>query len=432
MTSIRPTTRWYVEPSHDLPIVDVYVITETGTSLDPKHREGALHLCLRALRRGTRNRTAHEIDALIDRLGAELSTSADPTSSMLHATVIRRNLDPFLDMLGDIVAEPALPFYEVAQVAREIRAEIIDTRDDDRTLAGRHFRRSLFEDHPFGRPSQGTPRSMERLSRADAEGAWRRSFRRDNVIIAAAGDIRPAELEAFADRTLARLGATAPRVDELPEPSPRKGRHLVLVDKPARTQTQIYIGALGTTARDRDHMAFTMGNTIFGGTFTARLMREIRSKRGWSYGASSRLGRERVRDAWSMWTFPAAADAGRCIALQLKMVKKLVEQGVTARELSFAKSYLGRSYAFETDTASKRLWHALDTRLLDLPQRYFKDYVDRVQAVTLDEVNDSLRRRIRPENLLVTVVATASEHRAALEKAIPDLASTRVVPFDAD
>lgn len=432
MSAARPAPRWHVEPAHDLPIVDVYVITETGTAHDPRHREGALHLCLRALRRGTRKRSAHEIDALIDRLGAELSTSADATSSMLHATVIRRNLEPFLEMLGDIVTEPALPFYEVAQVAREIRAEIIDSRDDDRTLAGRHFRRALFDGHPFGRPAQGTPRTMERLSRADADAAWRRAFRRDNVIIAAAGDIRPAELEAFATRTLGNLGAAPTRPDALPEPAPRKGRHLVLVDKPARTQTQVYIGALGTSPRDRDHLAFTVGNSIFGGTFTARLMREIRSKRGWSYGASSRLGREKVRDAWSMWTFPAAADAGRCIALQLKMLQKLVEDGVSARELSFAKSCLTRGYAFETDTASKRLWQVLDTRLLELPQRYFRDYVERVQAVTLDEVNAALRRRLRPADLLVTVVATAGEHRSALEKAIPDLASTRVVPFDTD
>jgi zinc protease len=432
MTARRSLPRWYVEPSHDLPIVDVYIVTETGTALDPRHREGALHLCLRALRRGTRKRSAHEIDALIDRLGAELSTSADPTSSMLHATVIRRNLEPFLDMLGDIVTEPTLPSYEVAQVAREIRAEIIDMRDDDRTLAGRHFRRALFEGHPFGRASQGTPRSMERLNRGDAEAAWRRAFRRDNVIIAAAGDIRPAELEAFAERTLAGLGAASPHHDALPEPKALRGRHLVLVDKPARTQTQIYIGALGTKARDRDHMALVVGNTIFGGTFTARLMREIRSKRGWSYGASSRLGRERVRDAWWMWTFPAAADAGRCIALQLEMLRKLVEKGVSARELHFAKSYLARSQAFERDTAPKRLWHALDTRLLDLPRNYFEDYVERVQAVTLDEVNDALRRRLHPDHLLVTVVATASELRSSLEQAIPNLASTRVVPFDAD
>ncbi len=424
--------RVFTDASHDLPIVDLYVVTETGTAHDPRGREGALHLCLRALRRGTARRTAHEIDALIDRLGAELSTSADPTTSMLHATVIRRNLEPFLDMMHDIVTEPALPSHEVAQVAREIRAEIIDTRDDDRTLAGRHFRRALFEDHPFGRPSQGTPRSMERLTRDDARRAWDLSFRRGNVVIAAAGDIRPAELEAFAARTLAALPDTRPPPREVPEPAPARGRRLVIVDKPARTQTQIYVGNVGSHPRDRDHMALTVANTIFGGTFTARLMREIRSKRGWSYGASSRLGRDRVRDAWSMWTFPAASDAPACVALQLKMVERLVERGVSARELSFAKSYLSRSFAFETDTASKRLWHQLDVRLLDLPRNYFRDYVDRVQAVTLDEVNAAIRRRIDADDLVITLVATASEIRPALERAIPGLASTRVVPFDAD
>lgn len=429
---MKAPRRAFVEAYHDLPIVDVYVVTETGTALDPKGREGSLHLCLRALRRGTRRRTAHEIDALIDRLGAELSTSADPTSSMLHATVIRRNLEPFLDMLHDVVTEPALPAHEVAQVAREIRAELVDTRDDDRALAGRHFRRALFEGHAFGRPSQGTPKTMERLARADADAAWRRAFHRDNTIIAAAGDIRPAELEAFAARTLAGLPGGRGHVEEVPEPKLARGRQLVLVDKPARTQTQIYIGNLGTQARDRDHLAFIVGNTIFGGTFTARLMREIRSKRGWSYGASSRLGRERVRDAWSMWTFPAAGDAAACIKLQLKMVERLVERGVTARELAFAKSYLTRSYAFETDTASKRLWQRLDTRLLDLPQRYFRDHVERVEAVTLDEVNDCLRKRIRPKDLVITVVATAGELRAPLEKAIAGLDATRVVPFDAE
>ncbi len=432
MTAARRAPRTLVESSHDLPLVDVYVLTETGTSLDPRGREGALHLCLRALRRGTRRRTAQEIDALIDRLGAELSTSADPSSAMLHATVIRRNLEPLLDMLHGIVTEPALPVLEVEQVAREIRAEIVDTRDDDRALASRHLRRAIFADHPFGRPSSGTPSTMERLTRADAEAAWRRAFQRDQVRVAVAGDIRPAEAEHFAERTYAALPGGRAHSRELPEPKPVRGRHLVVVDKPARTQTQVYIGNVGSHPRDRDHMALTVGNTVFGGTFTARLMKEIRSKRGWSYGASSRLGRDRVRDAWTMWTFPAAVDAPACIALQLEMLTRLVERGITARELAFAKAYLTRSFAFETDTASKRLWHRLDTALLDMPAGYFRDYVARVDAVTLDDVNAALRRRLHPEHLVITVVATASELRATLERKIPSLASVRVVPFDAD
>jgi zinc protease len=425
-------TRVFLEAAHDLPIVDLFVVCEHGSADDPEGREGALHVCLRSLRRGTARRSAHEIDALIDRFGAELSTQADATSSYLQATVLRRNLEPFLELMHDIVTAPRLPSDEVLRVAREIRAELIDAHDDDRALAGRYFRQALFAGHPFGRPSYGTPATMARLTRNDAFHAWERAFRRNNVLIAAAGDVRPAELERFARRTEEALPASHAAHIEVREPTPVRGRHLVIVDKPERTQTQVYIGNLGTRARDRDHAALIVANTIFGGTFTARLTREIRSKRGWSYGAASRLGRDRVRDAWSMWTFPSATDAPACIALQLKLLERLIEHGITARELAFAKSFLTKSYAFETDTPSKRLWQSLDQRLVDLPKRYFADYLARIEAVTLDEVNSALRRRLNADDLVLTVVATASQSRVPLERAIKNLASTRVVPFDAE
>ena len=100
--------------------------------------------------------------------------------------------------------------------------------------------------------------------------------------------------------------------------------------------------------------------------------------------------------------------------------------------VSFARSYLTRSYAFERDTASKRLWQRLDVELLDLPKSYYDEYVERVNAVTVDDVNEALRRRLSAEDLLITVVATAETLRAPLEGAIPRLRDTRVVPFDHD
>lgn len=133
-----------------------------------------------------------------------------------------------------------------------------------------------------------------------------------------------------------------------------------------------------------------------------------------------------------MWTFPAAGDAAACIGLQLKLLEQLVERGVTRRELDFARSYLIRSHAFETDTASKRLWQRLDARLMDLPRGYHARYLDRIASVTVDDVNDALRRRLSADDLVITVVATASELRGPLEDAIPELASTTVVPFDGD
>lgn len=133
-----------------------------------------------------------------------------------------------------------------------------------------------------------------------------------------------------------------------------------------------------------------------------------------------------------MWTFPAAADAPACIRLQLELLRKLLDDGVTERELNFARSFLVRGQAFEVDTPTKRLWQRLDRRLLSLPANFHDRYVERLQAVTRDEVNDALRRRLSADDLLVSVVATASELRAPLEKAIPDLASTLVVPYETD
>jgi zinc protease len=417
MSVHKKLKRTFLESSRDLPIVDLYIVSNTGTAHDPVGREGALHLCQRALRRGTTGRTAYEIDALIDRLGAELSTSADATSSMLHATVIRRNLKPFLELMRDIVVAPTLPQREVAQVAREIRAEIIDGRDDDRVLASRYFRRALFHGHPFGRASQGTPSSMERLTYTDARAAWARAYRRNDVIIGASGDISADEFEEFTDEVHGLLSPAQPLVSGVSEPKPVRGRHLVIVDKPGRTQSQIYIGNVCSHPRDRDHMALVVGNTIFGGTFTARLMREIRSKRGWSYGAHSR---------------PAASDTAKCVALQLKLLERFVKDGVNAREVAFAKSYLSRSYAFDCDTPSKRLWHNLDSELLNYPRSFFKNYIERIDAVTVDEVNAAIRKRFSADDLVISLVATASESQKAIEKGIAGLESTTIVPFDTE
>jgi zinc protease len=421
-----------VEESHDVPIVELLIVFRAGASIDPAGREGALALALRSLRRGAGTREALAIDEQIDRLGAELSTSVDASSATIHATVIRRNLEPFLDLLADLVLRPTFPEGEIAQVVRETRADIIDSRNDDRTLAARHFRRTLFAGHPYGRPPSGTLETLARLSRHDAQALYARSLVAPNVVVGAAGDITQAELEAIVRDRFGAIADGTPPPEEIPEPPRRKGRRLVIVDKPERTQSQIYIGCLGTHPRDRDHTALVVANTIFGGTFTARLMREVRSKRGWSYGASSRLGRDRAREAWSMWTFPAARDAAACIELQLELLDDLLERGVTDRELAFAKSYISRSYAFEVDTAAKRLGQRLDQLVLGLPRDYYTGFVERVQAVTREDANAAVRRRLSRRDLLVTIVATARELRAALEKAIPDLEETRVISFESD
>ena len=208
------------------------------------------------------------------------------------------------------------------------------------------------------------------------------------------------------------------------------GRRLVIVDKPDRTQTQILIGCLGSNARDDDHVALLVANTIFGGTFTARMTQEVRSKRGWSYGAYSNLPIDRQRQSFSMWTFPKADDAGACLKLELDMLSELREKGVTKQELSWAKRYLVRSHCFAIDTAAKRVGLALDQALYDLPEDYYTRYLERVQAVTLDQANAAVQNRLSVEDVLVTVVGTNSVIGDAVREAVVGLTSTEVVPVD--
>lgn len=421
-----------VEESHGIPVVEIVFSTRGGAASDPIGREGSLNLAYRSLRRGAGKRTATAIEEEIDRLGATVGTAVDIHGTNIHARVIRRNLDRFLPLLADLVMRPTFPAAEIGQLVRELRSDIVAGRNDDRGLAARAFRRALFAGNPKGRPINGTLDSLDTLDRDIAERAYGRQLVRGNLLIGVAGDVLPDEIVARLNDAFGAIPAGESAAIEPTEPARPRGRHLLIVDKPDRTQTQIYIGMIGSDPYDPDFAALDIANTVFGGTFTARLMKEVRSKRGWSYGASSRLGLDRGRDAWTMHTFPAATDAAACIALELSMLEELIDGGITQRELDFAKRFIARSYAFEVDTAAKRLRQRLESVLLPLPKGYYERYVERVNAVTLDQANRALRKRLSSDDLVVSIVATAKDLRSALEKAIPRLSSTRVMPFDTD
>ncbi|MDP3275996.1 MAG: pitrilysin family protein [Deltaproteobacteria bacterium] len=427
------TPTFVVETSTTVPLVEIVLALPVGSMSDALGREGALALALRSLRRGCEGRTSVQIDDEIDRLGAEFATGLDALQCSLHITTLTRNLEAIVALVAQMVLRPTFAEEEVARVRREMIAEQIDSRNDDRTLCGRFFRRHIFAGHPLGRPSSGTLTSLEKLSMRDVQTAWKHAWGTQGLIVGASGDVTEARLQALWGKYFAASYRPKREAPALPdEPSRIRGRHLIVVDKPARTQSQIMIGTLGTHPRDKDHHALYAANTVFGGTFTSRLTREIRSKRGWSYGASSRLGRERVRELFSMWTFPKADDAAACIKLQLKLVEKLVESGVSERELSFVQRYLARSSVFDEDTASKRLSSRLDEVTGDMPKGYHKNFVRKIEEVDLEAANQALQKRLNPEDMLICITATASEQLAKIEKAIPRLASTRVVSFDCD
>jgi len=209
----------------------------------------------------------------------------------------------------------------------------------------------------------------------------------------------------------------------------RRGRHVVIVDKPERTQTQLIIGTLGARTRDRNLFPLLVSNTAFGGTFSGPLMQQVRGVRGWSYGAYSRLLHSTQRDAWYMSTAPAAEYSADCAALQLDLLERWVDGGTKQTELRFAQRYLINSHCFDRDTASKRLEARLDVELLDIPRSYVDKYDQLVARVTRQEANNATRARISDKDLTIVVVATASDVATSFER-LPGVKSVEIVPFD--
>jgi zinc protease len=419
-----------LETSRALPLVSISVGLKTGALMDAPGKEGTTRLLSRLMRRTAGGLEAQVIDTRIDSLGGSLGADVAHSTMVFQATVISRSLNAFVDLLVDVLARPGLAAVELERLQRETLAELKDSLDDDRGLARRFFRRRFFGAHPYGRSVSGTPKTVPEIGSADVLAAFRGSFVRDNLVFAFSGDLDAAGASRIAQRISDALPSGVAPVDDTPEPVAVPGRRLVIVDKPDRTQTQILIGCLGSHTRDEDHVALLVANTIFGGTFTARMTQEVRSKRGWSYGAYSNVPFDRRRQSFSMWTFPKADDAGPCLRLELDMLHDLREKGVTKQELAWAKRYLVRSHCFAIDTAAKRVGLALDQALYDLPEDYYSRYLERVQAVTLEQANASVRNRLSEEDLLVTVVGTESLVGNAVRQAVVGLASTEVVPFD--
>jgi len=420
-----------VEESHQLPMVDFQLTLRTGSAHDPAGQEGVARMTARMVRMGTRRLRAAQVEEQIDALGGTLGIETAPSYTRFSGSVIKRNVGPFLELLAQLLTQPAFRAADLAQVKRETLADIVELRDNDRGLASREFRRAVFGTHPYGRAVLGTSTTIAAIDRATILQHFDAHYVAKNAILGLAGDVDEAEARALVVRYFSALrSGEAPRGD-VPAPRMGRGRRVVLVDKPGRTQTQVYIGGLGTRARDADHFPLVVANTVFGGTFTARLMREIRSVRGWSYGAYSRLAVDRQRDAWLMWTFPAAADAVSCVRLQLELLDTLLRDGITMEELRFAQDYLANSYAFEVDTASKRLDQRVDVELLGLPRDYYANYVQSVRSVTLAQANDAVRARFSRDDLAIVMVATASDVRDGLAE-LDGVARVVVVPFDGE
>ncbi|MBX7191003.1 MAG: insulinase family protein [Sandaracinaceae bacterium] len=435
--------RLLVETDASIPLVDVDLVVRGGSVHDPVARDGLARLYARLLRRGTKRRalpsaralgptSADALDEAIESLGGALAIDVTTSAIRFHGSVIRRNLQPFFALISSILLAPAMRPADLAFVRREAQAELVAQLDSDRWLASRAFRHALFATHPYGRSNTGTPETLEAITLRELRAFHEQRLRSGSVVVAFAGDVTAESARELVSTYLADLPRGEAVELELPEPRSPRGVRVVLVDKPDRTQTQLFVGTLGARMGERSFYPLLVANTVFGGTFSARLVREVRSERGWSYSAQSRLYADRARDAWVAYTHPAVEHVRDCLALELELVQRFVEGGVRAREVAFAKSYLTKSHAFDRDTAAKRLEPHVEAALFGLPLGFFEGYPERVAAVEAEAASAAVRTHLggpsgRGTDLVVAVLGPRQPLERSLAT-VPGVSSLHVVP----
>ncbi|MGB0680054.1 MAG: M16 family metallopeptidase [Polyangiales bacterium] len=398
----------FVEVDHSLPLVDFLFIVDAGGADDAPAQAGRTALAARMLRKGTRRLQAPQVEAQLAGLGAELGIEVTQHSVRIAGSVIRRHLDAFIALLSALMQAPALRARDVAQLQRQCVAMQQSLLEHDQALAHVAFRQHLFGGHPYGRQVGGWARTLKALRAADLRPWWEASLHAAAVHFGFAGDLTPEDAMQLVQRHFAWLPAGKKRRRSGHDAAVPSGRRVRLVHQPGRSQAQLCIGTVGGRLDDADTYPMRIANVAFGGMFSAPLMQEVRAKRGWSYGASSRYGQGRMRDAWCMYTAPASADAAACAALQLDLMEAWVAKGPRAPDFRLAQRHLQHSHCFAIDTAAKRLEARMDVHFYGLPEGHYSDHMGLLGQVTRAEAKMALQRRLDPAQLCITAVADAA------------------------
>ncbi|HCP47192.1 MAG TPA: hypothetical protein DIU15_14210, partial [Deltaproteobacteria bacterium] len=421
-----------------LPMVWFQLVIPFGSGVEPDEKAGLANITAELVLRGTRDRSRDVFERTLEGLGASVGVAVGADTIILSGSVLSENWPAIATLLAEALDDPALKQEDLDQLIDEVRAGLVEDRNNDRWL-GRHFlSKGLFVGHPYGRSSEGSSTTLGRITREDVVGFHRRWFSSRGAILALLGDF-----DAGAGSDLAGLaGKLRGEPEEVAlrdEPVAPVGRKVWLVDKPGRTQVQIHLAHLFRRPEGPGFAAAWVANEAFGGHgFSARLMQEVREKRGWSYGAYGGFVHAKDTSSYTIWVFPATADALPCMELVLSMYDRFVQEGITEDELNHARNAIGNGAAFYVDTPSKRLSYEVRKRLSGYDPLALMPLV---AEVDLEAANAAASAEFFPGDLFGTVVGTAGQEvpvaegepsttlQAALEKLLgTDVVS--VVPYD--
>ncbi len=401
------TTVWLANrPS--LPFVIIKVLVKAGSVYDTEEKAGGAYLLSQLLPEGAGGMTGLQISQALDFIGSDLDTMCGKDYAALTLIALREHLEESFKILALVLTQPTLSKGEFDRVKREVMGELLKEEEDPGLVASRAFDEALFKGHPYHRPEKGYVKTLEALTLKDVRGFYERFYRPDFAIFSVAGDVTQDKLRSFMDRYLKDWKYSECPLPFLPDPLPlMKGRETVL--EKGVTQANIILGHLGVKRGDPDFVkVYVMNQILGGGGLTSRLFQRIREEGGFSYSIYSYYQPTYWRGAFRVVLQTKNEKAQEAIKEVKKVLREYRDKGPSREELEDAKRYLTGSFPLKLDTNQEIADYMAFTAFHGLGTRYFVEFPQEIQRVTLKDVKEAAKKYIRPGDLLVVVVKAPS------------------------
>ncbi|MCG9078401.1 M16 family metallopeptidase [Laribacter hongkongensis] len=397
-------------PSHQNPIIDIRIDVDAGSRREAPERLGVAALTNRLLASGTRKHDEEALSAAWADRSMQYGASVDQDRAAIRLRLLSDAADRMqgVALLNEVLTQPVFPEAALARAKAQTVAGLRQEETSPQAVAYRQFIQAIYGRHPYANEARLTPAAVEAIGREDVRAFWQQHYRPGYMSIAIVGDLtrrEAAELAQQLTRGLPRTGAPLPEVPPVPQPAAQR-----LSQPHVASQASVALGLPLLTRDDPDYYPLVVGNYVLGGGgFDSRLMTELRSKRGLTYGASSMLAPYTAPGEFmvSVSTRKAQADEARRVARET--LEKFVADGPSAAELEQAKANIIGGFPLRYDSNKKLIEYVAAIGFYNLPLTWLDDYPRAVEQVTPEAVRDAYRRRVGLDHLVEVVVGGSNE-----------------------
>ncbi len=403
-----------------VPVVNVAIDFDAGNAADPKAKLGTQSVMLRMLEQGTSRYTAEQIAQAQENLGATISTNATMDRTNVRLSALKPNLAPSLDLLADIVRNPAFRPADLERVRGQALASIASEAKQPVPLALRVLPPILYGTaSPYGVPFTGTgnPAAVATVTGAELaafKDAW---LRPDKAKIFVVGDTSLDEIMPLLEKSFGswQMSGTAPTKNFMGALPPSKGR-IVVIDRTNTPQSLIFAGVLTPSQGTDNLVPLDQANDVLGGSFLSRLNMDLRETKHWSYGVQGLLYIVEHTVPYMIYAPVQADQTGPSIAALRSQIASFVgDKGVTPAELkrTIAGSINELPGRFESGAAVLSAMEIND--VYNRPDDYYAKLPGKLRALTAGELDAAAKAAIDPAKITWVVIGDHAKIKPQLD-----------------